>query len=289
MKPMMLILLLSALSAGCGSNSSSSGSKCAQRYGTYLEHRSVRDGNCGGISDQIYGSSAQPTTVNSPCTGTIGYSPDNCIVTVQEVCPGAGVYSNFSVTTHGVYTWSVSGDSATGVEQQVIQDSQGTNVCEGTYEVTDTRQSTTVTPAEVTATPTPTPTPTPTLTEPIYTGIYAFGPSTLLSDNCGGDCAATLPGSYTYTVTESAGHYSVTVGSATYDATQLVNYVSFTSQFNESPPAGCTSEVSTNINNFFPSGTTATGTFENDISANCTSGIETCVCKYSFTGTFEAQ
>ena len=264
------MLLISALSASCGSNSASSGTKCAQRYGTYLDHRTVRDGNCGTLSDQIYSSAAQPTTVDAPCTGTIGYSADNCTVTVQEVCPGAGAYSSYSVTTHGVYTWSASGDSATGIEQQTIQDAQGTNVCQGTYEVTDTRQSTTVTPVQVSATPTPAPTPTPT--GPTYTGIYAFGPSTLLSDNCGGDCATTLPGSYTYTVTESAGHYSVTVGSATYDATQVSNYVSFTSQFNESPPTGCTSELSTNINNFFPTGTTATGTFENDISANCSSG-----------------
>lgn len=110
---------------------------CAQRRGTYSARYTVRSGNCGEVSEQIATIDQQPTAPTPPCTGSIDYSPDNCEVTVEAVCPGRT--PGVTVRTTGKARWNQDGSQGFAVEQTTITDGSGALMCSGTYDVTFSR------------------------------------------------------------------------------------------------------------------------------------------------------
>lgn len=125
---------------GCSSDDTTGGGPCAQRKGTYLTTFKTRSGNCGDIPEQVDTITSQPTEPAAPCTGTIGYSADNCEVTNDIICPEDGLGAGWTSTIELKATWSESGDRGTAIQQVVIKNADGGIECQGSYDATVTRQ-----------------------------------------------------------------------------------------------------------------------------------------------------
>jgi hypothetical protein len=109
---------------------------CAQRAGTYRATYTEESGSCGQKPEQISTISKQPTSADLAamgCSGSIGYSADNCRVTSDVKCTSGDT----TVHTVGVYDWSADGASATGTEQTTISASGA--ACSSVYGVSMTR------------------------------------------------------------------------------------------------------------------------------------------------------
>lgn len=134
---------LVVFSAGCGDDSRpvdrSEPGNCAQRSGTFSSVFRERSGNCGPIPEQIETVAEQPTEIPSPCSGTIGYSDDNCEVTAAYSCPEDGLGDGWSSAIELFVEWNEPGTRGEGVEQIRVFDSEGLAACQGTYDVTSNR------------------------------------------------------------------------------------------------------------------------------------------------------
>lgn len=134
-----LAAILSVIT-GCGSTATTGGDggttgtkTCAQRSGTYRHTYTEKSGTCGLFPEQITSLTEQPKAPESPCTGTIKYSTDNCQVTVDASCPTT---TGGTLTQRGVMTWSENGDTGEGEFQIGMS---GTGSCSSIYKVNGVR------------------------------------------------------------------------------------------------------------------------------------------------------
>ena|SRR5687767_2291837 len=133
-----LALCASACSDGDDSDTDEP-SECAERVGTYSNISRVRSGDCGEISEILETVDRQPTEVESPCTGTIDYAPDNCTVVTEATCPAEDLGPGWTSTFLMHAKWNQSGSRGEAVLQVSVDDDSGANVCFGTYDVEVTR------------------------------------------------------------------------------------------------------------------------------------------------------
>lgn len=108
---------------------SGAGGPCQKRAGTYKATYTQRSGDCGPVSEQITKVDAQPTRVDPPCSGSIGYSADNCVVEYTMTCPISGGTARIT----GKSTWSADGRSGTATEQWAA--SVTGSACSSAYDV----------------------------------------------------------------------------------------------------------------------------------------------------------
>ena len=134
-----LVAALFALAAACSSSSGGDGGPCAQRKGTYVIDFKARTGDCGDQAESVATIQSQPTSIDPPCSGSIGYSADNCRVTNDYSCPSSAG-PGFKQTIHAEFDWSRDGSSATGIFQLDVVDGRGQYVCHGTYDAAAQRR-----------------------------------------------------------------------------------------------------------------------------------------------------
>lgn len=97
----------------------------------------ARSGNCGAVAETIETMQSQPTAPPPPCTGSISYSPDNCEVTVDTICPvGTDGATNKMV---GKADWAHDGKAGTAVLDIRMTSGSGVVTCSGTYDVQYTK------------------------------------------------------------------------------------------------------------------------------------------------------
>ncbi len=127
-------LIACVITSACSSEDESASEPCAQRSGTYRMTFVEQSGNCGTMPEQIVVATGQPETpqeVDPACTGTIGYSADNCVVTNDVTCPGA---TGYLVTQTGSFNWSQDGSSGSGTLQvRITRESDGILECSSVY------------------------------------------------------------------------------------------------------------------------------------------------------------
>lgn len=100
----------------------------------------VRTGDCGAAAETVDTVDKQPTAIDAPCKGSIGYTADNCAVTNDFSCPVDAVEKGAVATYSGKYDWSKDGSSGSGILDLTIVNSAGKNLCHGTYDVTVSRR-----------------------------------------------------------------------------------------------------------------------------------------------------
>lgn len=119
----------------------SGGGTCAQRdTGSYIVKYTVRSGDCGETAETVINPGPQPTEVKAPCTGQITYSADNCEVTYSSTCPAESIQKGAELTISGKSKWTRDGALGTAVESWAVRNATGQTLCQGTYDVTVTRQ-----------------------------------------------------------------------------------------------------------------------------------------------------
>jgi hypothetical protein len=111
---------------------------CAKRSGTYLWAMTTRSGDCGDMPETVFTVTDEPPGPTLPCTGTITYSPDNCEVTRDELCPvdGDGGTADGTFTVRGVIDWNAAATAATGVLDYALDAPDPEQSCHGTYDAT---------------------------------------------------------------------------------------------------------------------------------------------------------
>jgi hypothetical protein len=144
----MRALIVTAMAVGavlvaCSSDPElgSGNGQCAQRdTGSYVVKYAVRSGDCGDSAETILNPGPQPTEVTAPCTGTISYSADNCEVTYSSTCPFDEAQKGATLTVTGKSKWNTDGSQGSALESWFAKNSGGQGLCQGTYDVTITRQ-----------------------------------------------------------------------------------------------------------------------------------------------------
>lgn len=139
---MRRLIVLAALVLGCGSKDETF--FCNQKVvGTFLVHYTEHaSGTCGPISDQLSQEGVDTMTAMDAATGKMcadikrTFSADYCKRTIQSACSIPGYVSDrlVVITQH-------SADDFSGLLTQTITDvSDGSQVCNSTYDVELTRQ-----------------------------------------------------------------------------------------------------------------------------------------------------
>lgn len=97
----------------------------------------ARSGGCGAGIESVATQSSQPTAVEAPCTGTIGYSANNCDVTMDATCPAGSDGSLARMV--GKVTWNEAGTSGSGILALTVKTAAGDTTCHGTYDAKYTK------------------------------------------------------------------------------------------------------------------------------------------------------
>lgn len=134
------LLLLAPLACSSSSTDGVATGPCAQRTAGYVIKYTVRSGNCGASAETVVPAGPQPTAPAAPCTGTITYSADNCEVNYTSDCPADVIAKGARSKTTGKAKWSRDGATGTAVEELLVTKADGTGICQGTYDLTATRQ-----------------------------------------------------------------------------------------------------------------------------------------------------
>jgi hypothetical protein len=132
--------LVALLAAACASESPGFAGPCAKRSGTYRTTYTKRSGSCPNFNESISSLTEQPTKVDAPCTGTIGYSEDNCRVTYDVTCPDPNLGAGYTQQERGVADWDQSASRGTAAVEIIVWRADKTSVCNGTYDVAVVRQ-----------------------------------------------------------------------------------------------------------------------------------------------------
>ena len=136
-------LLGAVLVSACSSSSSSDG-PCAIRKGVYTMSWQTRGGDCGDLSESVINvdqpddAPGKTVQADAPCSGSIVNSADNCIATMDQTCPVNGQPG--STKTTGKVTFSDDGAGGSGIVGIQLYDGAGALVCNGSYNLTFTRQ-----------------------------------------------------------------------------------------------------------------------------------------------------
>lgn len=128
------------LVAGCAASSPDPTGPCAKRSGTYRTTTTKQSGTCPNFTESISTITEQPTKIDPPCTGTLGYSADNCRVTFDSSCPEPNLGAGYTQRWRGTVDWDVNGSRGTGTLEVLVTRPDGTLVCNGVYGVVDRRQ-----------------------------------------------------------------------------------------------------------------------------------------------------
>jgi hypothetical protein len=148
MRKWMWMMVVAMATVACSSSSEdeakplgSGNGQCAQRdSGSYVVKYAVRSGNCGEAAETVLNPGPQPTEPKAPCTGSITYAADNCEVAYSSTCPGDSVQKGATITVNGNSKWSTDATTGSAVESWSIVDADGQSLCQGTYDVTITKQ-----------------------------------------------------------------------------------------------------------------------------------------------------
>jgi hypothetical protein len=137
-----VLVVVVGLAAACGEDELGSGNgQCARRDNIgYIAKYTVRSGNCGPGTERISRPAPQPTEIDAPCTGSIRYTGDNCEVAYDSECPEDGIVKGGKLRIVGQSKWDTEAKRATAVEQWTAIDANGQTICNGTYDVSVTRQ-----------------------------------------------------------------------------------------------------------------------------------------------------
>lgn len=128
---------------GCSSSAEDEPSgPCAPRKGTYTMAFRTRGGDCGDLSEQVFNSNqpddAAGKTFSSdpPCVGRVVNSADNCSATLDNRCPAGALSTKLA----GKVDFTRDGAKGSGIFGITVYDPGGLPSCNGSYDVTFTRQ-----------------------------------------------------------------------------------------------------------------------------------------------------
>jgi hypothetical protein len=144
MKKLFIFALLVAGCGGSGNDDSDEALTCSRtdRAGTYLMQFSERAGDCGPIPEQL-GRIDDATALPAGCTldAADRWSDADCTLERAYTCDEPGVGPGVTSSSIAITTQQDQGaESLTGTLSIVVRDSDATQLCRSTYDVTGTRQ-----------------------------------------------------------------------------------------------------------------------------------------------------
>jgi hypothetical protein len=119
-----------------GAGGSSVSDLCENRVGTFKTVYTEFGEGCGPFEEEVITLESQPTEPDEGCTGTIEYTPNNCVQTYDVTCSDGFYFERFV----GETVWNTESTEAVGTVDVRVTDVDGFEYCNGTYGYVTTKK-----------------------------------------------------------------------------------------------------------------------------------------------------